>query len=78
MAYLGKVERQRNFKVASYVLQLDPKGYLGIRKVNARCGFIWYNLADLCTSFGDKPSLQVFNPSLLLPPGPPTAPNGEL
>jgi len=48
MAYLGKVKRQRNFKVAPYVIQLDPKGFLGIRLVGCRSGLTWYKLEDLC------------------------------
>lgn len=64
MAYLGKVKRQRNFKVEPYVVQLDPKGYLGIRKVGSRSGLMWYKLADLCTSFGPAVPDEVVDPSL--------------
>jgi hypothetical protein len=47
MAYLGKVKRQRNFRVAPFVVQLDPKGFFGIRKIGSRAGFLWYKLEDL-------------------------------
>ena len=54
MAYLGKVNRQRNFRVGGYVVQLDPKGFLGIRRVGSRGGLQWFRLEDLCcTGLGD-------------------------
>lgn len=64
MSYLGKVKRQRNFKVDGYVVQLDPKGFFGIRKVGCRSGLVWYSLDRLCNELPDNRSGQFIDPVL--------------
>ena len=62
MAYLGKVKRQRNFRVAGYVVQLDPKGFLGIRRVGSRGGLKWFGLEQLCDDGVLDHSGQIVDP----------------
>ena len=64
MAYLGKVKRQRNFKVAPYVIQLDPKGFLGIRRINSRAGFQWFGLEQLCDDGVKDREGQIVSPAM--------------